>query len=788
MISKRKNIIPQMFDVRPVDEKGDLDLKKVEKVVKNLTFKTKKRKTEITNRVYKQAVCDIKKPDIISDEIKRFQGFFVTGPVKKINVNTPVCIENKKIDESFVLEKTFGSNLDEKIAEKKHFFKNLCFGVVKSKKIALSFTAVACCIFIFIFGAGFFYKGQSVKKSVLSRGSSAYANLARAQKEIINRDFQASAIEFNEAGKNFNEISTQINSLGSILVETSRFIPFLSKLSSGNYLTEAGKDVSRIGVLSGEIMQTLNQIKGSPLSSGNESISYLKILQDTSADTKEIVMLLENIGQNLSKVNTEDISDKQRAKFFIIKNKLPEITAFVRGFSDNGQIFSDVLGGNGPRKYLFLFQNNQEMRATGGFIGTYGVIDVANGRIKKFFIDGIFNPDGQLIEKIIPPKPIQKISATWSLHDSNWFPDFPVSAEKAIIFYEKTGGPTVDGVITMTPVVMQKLLEITGPIEMSEYGVNIDKDNFVEKVQQEVEVEYDKKINQPKKILADLAPIILDKIFNANNFSDVAKTIKILNESLNEKQILVYSRNYEIEKKLSELGWSGEILKTQKDYLSVINTNINGFKTDGIVSERIEHQAEIQTDGSIVDTLTIIRQHNGGQSDYEWWNKVNVDYMRVYVPEGSELLSVEGQTREFNSSPIDYKVLGFKHDSQIQMEEESMQIDEKSGTRIYEDAGKTVFANWVYVSPQEKTIIKYKYLLPFKMEINNKNKPIDTYSLLAQKQSGSVGSEFVSSIVFPEAYNIKWKYPDEFEQNGNVLKLKTNLKMDKFAGMALILK
>ncbi|HBR71803.1 MAG TPA: hypothetical protein DEA27_03310, partial [Candidatus Moranbacteria bacterium] len=32
------------------------------------------------------------------------------------------------------------------------------------------------------------------------------------------------------------------------------------------------------------------------------------------------------------------------------------------------------------------------MRATGGFIGTYGLLDISNGHVRDFFIDGIFNP------------------------------------------------------------------------------------------------------------------------------------------------------------------------------------------------------------------------------------------------------------------------------------------------------------------------------------------------------------------------------------------------------------
>jgi hypothetical protein len=657
------------------------------------------------------------------------------------------------------------------------------------KKSTFSFFAMAACVFCLVFGVGFFYRSLRVKSLALENGKIAYANLTQAKDGLARRDFNGAIFKFNEAYERFDKIQKDINSLGSMLVESSQFIPYLSKLSSGAHLSEAGKNISRIGTLSSEIMQTLDDLKN-PLA-GAQDVSYLKIFQDSDKNLTEIASQVDALEGNLEKINLGDIPEEQRTRFVELKKRLPEINKFVASFSEEEKILSDVLGGNGPRKYLFLFQNNQEMRATGGFIGTYAVLDIADGNVKSFFVDGIFNPDGQLREKVIPPAPIQKISAAWSLHDSNWFPDFPQSAEKAAWFYEKTGGPTVDGVITMTPTVMQKLLEITGPIEMPEYEMTIDKDNFLENIQNEVEVDYDKELNQPKKILADLAPKILDRIFNVRNISDLTKTLDVLLTSLNEKHILIYSKNYNVEKMLSDNGWSGEVLNTQKDYLSVINTNINGYKTDRVIDEKIEHKAEIQTDGSIIDTVSITRHHNGGDTPYDWWNRVNADYMRVYVPKGSKLIRASGQTNEFESPPIDYHALGFKKDAQVAMEEDSMTIDPENGTRIYEDSDKTVFANWVYVSPKESVTISYSYLLPFKLDTNLTTNPADTYSLLAQKQSGSVGSQFSSEIVYPDLYRMIWKYPNETvsdfstgAEDSHGVELNSDLKTDKFIGVA----
>lgn len=650
------------------------------------------------------------------------------------------------------------------------------------KKSAWAFAMTMVLIVVGIGGVSFASKGFNIKGRVLGVSQDGYENLTSAMKNVVDQNFNGSSIEFSKAYDNFSQASSDLDELGGVLIGATKYIPFASSLSSGKNMAEAGKHISAAGKSLNEVVKIAASFKN-PLDNDQSNISLLDMFQQTEQNVSNARVELIAAQENIDKVNINDLPEDKRAKFIQLKEKLPTIIALFTSFTNNNDIFVDLLGGNGPRKYLFLFQNNNEMRATGGFIGSYGLLDISRGNIRNFYIDGIFNPDGQLKEKIVPPKPIQKISAAWSLHDSNWFPDFPTSAQEAIKFFEKTGGPTTDGVITLTPAVMQKLLKITGPIEMPEYDVTLDEKNFVEKTQYEVEIDYDREENKPKKILSDLAPIILDKIFNSKDIATISKTLAALSEGLNQKHILIYSTNEQLQKIISEQGWSGEVLPAGKDYLSIVNTNINGYKTDGVIAEDIKHEAEVQADGSIVDTVTVTRKHNGGNSDYEWWNKVNADYMRVYVPKGSKLLDVQGQTREINNPPLDYEALGFKKDELVEKEEASITIDEQSGTRIYEDANKTVFGNWVYVSPQETVTVTYKYVLPFKLFDEKDNDNVGSYSLVAQKQSGSVGSEFSSKLSFPDDLKIKWKSSDQVKENGSEVSFDGKLDTDHFLGL-----
>ncbi|PJA85030.1 MAG: hypothetical protein CO143_03400 [Candidatus Moranbacteria bacterium CG_4_9_14_3_um_filter_45_14] len=649
----------------------------------------------------------------------------------------------------------------------------------KQKRILFAFILFLCA------GIGIsfvIYRAENVKNMVLADGERGYGYLASAVEDIQSEQWGESSSRFDDAYRSFSHGTESLSSWGGSLFTLTRFVPGLSKIASGKSALEAGKHFASAGISLNKITADFALSKETYMQ-GN-TISFLDFLSRVKIPLEETLTELEAGNQALKGVDIKSVPKDKQEKFLLVRKSLPTLIGLIKNFDQHKALFEELLGGNGPRKYLFLLQNNQEMRATGGFIGTYALMDVNDGVVRRFFVDGIFNPDGQLRENIVPPKAIQKVSAAWSLHDSNWFPDFPMSAEKAIFFYEKTGGSTVDGVITLTPTVMQQLLSVTGPITLPQYGLTVDADNFIPIIQEQVETKYDKEENQPKKVLADLTALLIEKVFASQDKMTLYRIANALVKGLNEKQMLLYMRHPQTEALIDGAGWSGRVLPTSKDYLSVIHTNINGYKTDGVIDETIKHTAEISTDGSIVDTVFITRTHRGGNTPYIWWNKVNADYMRVYVPEGSKLLSAQGATWEFPEAPLDYQALGFKRDVDVEREENSLSIDEKSGTRVYQDSGKTVFGAWVYVSPQESVTVEYRYRLPFTIDMNQIHQGgADSYAILYQKQSGSLGSKLFSSVLFPDGIEPVWQTSGNLIPYSRQWKLETDLKTDVFAGM-----
>lgn len=796
-----------MYDVRPVQKKtGEVDWEKIRQAGREYDRRREQQRKaakEYANKrkAYLEAAKDRQKEQAAA--LKKSRAF---APPQEAFAESSFFVKTKSENllssvgsDVYAQKEIFGTSLPtrkktERIraqSRKEHVFswQDLFWG---SKRIGFwgsnfsfkPFAAVIAALLLLVGGGSYVSRGLAVKARVLGTQTRVQQTLQDAAEAAKRKDFTLLYGKLAEAEGQFRQASAELETLGSPVIASARLVPGASKLSSGKYAVDAA----------GELMgaaKEMSQLGGMFAAGGsfaaNES-SLLDLFRKSSAHAKKAAEHLAHAQKNLAKVSLEDIPEDKRSLVISLKDMTLEISALVSGASEGGDIVADMLGANGPRKYLFLFQNNAEMRPTGGFIGSYALLEMSDGNVKNFFIDGIFNPDGQLTDKIVPPLPIQKISAAWSLHDSNWWPDFPTSARKAADFYEKTGGPTVDGVITLTPEVLKKLLAVTGPIDMPEYGVTLTADNFVEKTQYEVEVDYDKQENKPKQILSDLAPLILERLLGERDPQILLGAAKALSSSLAERHILLFSQDERVQQLIRTHGWSGEMLHAEGDYLSVINTNINGFKTDAVIEEEINHRAEIAQDGSIVDTVTIRRTHKGGNTGYEWYDKVNADYLRIYVPQGSELLEAQGQTRETVRPALEYDALAFLRDEDVVREENSFKTDSRFGTRVYDESGKTVFADWAYVSPGETVTLTYRYRLPgklFAVGTTDDNERSDTYRLLIQKQSGSTGSAASTEINYPA----DWKVAAcEGKEEGGKCVSTAKLTSDHFTGAVFISK
>lgn len=289
------------------------------------------------------------------------------------------------------------------------------------------------------------------------------------------------------------------------------------------------------------------------------------------------------------------------------------------------------------RNYLLIFQNSAEVRPTGGFIGSVGNLDMANGSINSITIDDVYTYDGQLRGHVDPPLPIRTIlqQEHWYLRDSNWDPDFEVSGEKAAWFYEKSGGKKVDGVIAISLPFIQDLLEVTGPIRISELSEPVSKDTIFPIVHTQIEEDFFPGSTKKKDILGSIFRKLIEEITTREN--NQLKLTTILAKALKNKTIQLYTKDLAIQEITNAYNWSGDLSFPQycreadciTDFLYIVEANVGVNKANTDVSRSLTKQLSFTpTNISSQDDITITNESDSsttGGGEY-------TTYMRLYYP------------------------------------------------------------------------------------------------------------------------------------------------------------
>ncbi len=653
------------------------------------------------------------------------------------------------------------------------------------KRSTLGFAALAALLVLPLGVYGSFGSLMDGKNRVLAESVEAVGFLKAGGEAAKSRDFAAAGEAFGQARDSFTDAKRQLGALATMLNAAPAVLPGTS-FSAAGPLLNAGREIADGGERLATGLAALDQA-GDPTEKIDAAKSYLR----------DALPHLERASRELARVSPAAVPAEYRGAVTDAQAEIPRLTEAVRRANAVADVMGDILGKNGTKRYLAIFQNNAELRPTGGFMGSFALIDIEKGRVKKMDIPGggTYDLKGSLTAHLSSPQPLHLINAQWQFQDANWYPDFPASARQVTWFYDKSGGPTTDGVIAMTATFMEKLLAITGPIDMPEYGKTITAQNFFYETQKAVELDYDKQENRPKQFIADLAPKVLDKIMNGDR-TDLMALAAALDESLAKKEIQFWSKDPGTEERVAALGWAGEMKQTAGDYLAIVHTNIAGQKTDLVMHDDVHHAVKVLPDGTGIVTLTISRTH-GGQKGALFSGVRNVDYLRVYVPKGSALVEARGFT------PPDPKLFKLADpadgvDPAVAEQERTSRTDRASGTLVTEEGGKTVFGNWTQTDPGETSTVTLVYQLPpGSVRITNPaqgklasligrfsgaDRSRINYSLLVQKQAGANPAAFTSTVDLPRGFFPSWQQPARKEDDRGRWSVSGEIDRDAFFG------
>lgn len=661
------------------------------------------------------------------------------------------------------------------------------------------FVAVLFILVLPFKGFSYFESLDDLRLQVLTSSTSAVKELFSAGQSAGKMDLKTAGSNFTEASRQFATAEAQLGEINSLLFDLAKLLPNKEAKLAGYSKTvvEAGKLLSDIGL-------HLTQAVDGVISGRTEGIGAS--LNNFTAEGEQALSQAEKLSALIETINPADLPVQYQATFVELKGKAKmfnnSLSALVSAV-DKLKVFA---GMEKDTRYLLVFQNNAEMRGSGGFFGSYALLDFSKGKIKNLEVPpgGTYDVEAGYHDRIIAPTPLQMVNPLWHFWDANWWYDWPTTAKKLAWFYEKSGGPTVDGVISLTPTVIEDFLRAYGPVDLTkDYGVVMTADNFWQVTQTFAEQKPDV-TTKPKRIIGDLFNAIIADFPNRLNKPTLLKIVLGTEKSFEEKQALLYFKNEELAEWVAGYGWDGQVKQTSQDYLAVINSSVGGGKSDREITQTIKHQATVLADGSIIDEVEIVRHHPVARGT-QFMGVRNVDWLRVYVPQGSELIEASGfkiPDQKYFETPDP----SWTFDESLTAEDRNFQLDAQSGTKIYQEFGKSVFANWSMIDPDETERIYFKYKLPFKATkmiqsewpaqvsdlFNLKGQEIITYGLLAQKQPGSLNTALDSTLNIGPYYRAHptrqaWHYPKtkEMTVDDQGWKIQTPFLTDQYFAVLL---
>jgi hypothetical protein len=372
------------------------------------------------------------------------------------------------------------------------------------------------------------------------------------------------------------------------------------------------------------------------------------------------------------------------------KKEIEVMNALVQKFTASDNV---------ERTFMFFLQNNMELRPGGGFLGQYAIVKIKNGEVISSYFEDANLLDQKIQADVTPPYPFKRMIQIkkWKFRDSNFSPDFPTNVGKAKFFYKLAGGNAdhFDGFVAVNAQVFNDVLALTGPISVPGYSAEFNSTDGALKLEEYVEKQYilnpELDTQNRKMIMKKMTPIIIDKLFSLGNIPKIAE---LVHKEFKNKNVMVYFSDPELESLAENVFWDGKVAANWSgDYLMLVDANMGSLKTDYYIKREINYEIDATQEKPVV-TLNVKIKNTAPEGD--WRTSDYHEYMRVYVPKGSNFL--------------DRKMVGYPN--------------------IGEEFGKTYFGVVVHVVMGTETDGMIKYELPSNFGAND-------YKLLIQKQSGA---------------------------------------------------
>lgn len=446
------------------------------------------------------------------------------------------------------------------------------------------------------------------------------------------------------------------------------------------------------------------------LAGGQERLAGLtKVAPVLALELPKLKDDLDKLYEKIKNINPARYPEKIgntviRSRLVMLKEALIQLSASLPDVVTFFKILPQVMGAetSGKKNYLVIFQNDKELRPSGGFLTAYAVFVMDKGRLSatsasdSYFIDidnrlSVYDPAPAIVTKYL------KLSDNkLFFRDANLSPDFKVSMEAVERIWNRSKlVPRIDGIIALDTHFVESMMGVLGDVSLPGYP-KFTKDNVVEQMEIVSNVLGSRleKRQGRKDIIGALMASMMQKAFSAGG-KQYLNLVTTIWQRAEEKHLLVSFHENEAQNLAEKLNFAGRVKDYAGDYLYINDANFAGRKANWFIKEEVSKEVSVEKD-KVVTTLKIDYENTGKY--HPDFNTGYRDYVRVYVPLGSKLLESEGS---------------------------------KETVTTGEDLGKTFFAGYMAVEPLQKVRLTLKY------ESSRAIIKDNTYKLLVQKQPGT---------------------------------------------------
>jgi UDP-N-acetylmuramyl pentapeptide phosphotransferase/UDP-N-acetylglucosamine-1-phosphate transferase len=318
--------------------------------------------------------------------------------------------------------------------------------------------------------------------------------------------------------------------------------------------------------------------------------------------------------------------------------------------SDAAALLPHLFADGTKRTWFLAIQNPVELRATGGFLGAFGILSAENGKLNLERFES--NNELPVVRTPAPAseefaRNYDKFYARTFWSNTNMTPDFPTAASVLAGMWEQSTGRQIDGVIAIDAVGLNQLLGIVGPVSVAPVG-EVTTDNFLRLALNEAYIRFPEKDNR-SRFLIEVGNEVWRRLL-AGNFSNPTSLMVPMGEMVATKRIQMWSPD-QLDR-LKRLGLAGELRPDEDaDYLLVVGQNAAGNKVDYYARRRISYQVDLTNPTSVQGRVEVAIQNGapeGAEPSYIMGPTLPKDppglnrtFTSIYRPGGTFVLGAQ---------------------------------------------------------------------------------------------------------------------------------------------------